>query len=422
MTNGKRYRMSSGSAKQHINAKGRNTASKVYCVNHGRIRFRLLAFQPLSLTLEDARPIELCIQNIPCRLALRCAHTGKSVQSTHGGSFISLDFSLIDESDLLVATSRGLDLIDDFFSGVSLVEGVTFDEVEPIEIVRNDNANPRDYILLRFLRLSMRRWNTPIPRTAIENVQSLLAHWDGLDTGRRLRRAARQYLKAIGTRSALAAFQHAYMGLEALEKPLAEALSIPAGVEIIQGHCAKCGAEYTHRRTVLAGVRAYVYGSIHPETAIAERKQEWKSINELRHELFHSLADTTQLERKAQSVAPAAMHCLHDAICCLSHAHDLESGIFKLVIGTRPMLMIGRFSSDGLGPLEQCRPLLEVDEACWADHPQHGLVPEFRISNPRVKNLEAVVFWLDVPLEIASEENLVRANWESKQTDSGPKI
>jgi hypothetical protein len=31
----------------------------------GQTQFRLLAFQPLSLTLEDPRPFELSIQNIP---------------------------------------------------------------------------------------------------------------------------------------------------------------------------------------------------------------------------------------------------------------------------------------------------------------------------------------------------------------------
>jgi hypothetical protein len=207
------------------------------------------------------------------------------------------------------------------------------------------------------------------------------------------------------------------MGLEALEKPLSDVIGIPPGVEVVRRHCTNCGIEYERRRTILAGVRAYLLGTIHPETATAKRKQEWRKINDLRQELFHSLEDITKLEEKAPKVVAAVMHCLHDAICCLSHSHDLESQTFKLIRGMRQIVFIGRFYSVGLSPLEECYPLLEVADSYWVTHPQHGFVPEFHIVNPGIKNLQGVFYWLNVPLGKASKENLMPANWEPKPTN-----
>ena len=120
------------------------------------------------------------------------------------------------------------------------------------------------------------------------------------------------------------------MGLEALEKPLANALNIPVGVEEIKGKCDNCGVDYTRKKTVLAGVRAYICGDFHPETSLPERRKEWRKINTLRQNLFHSLRDIDRLEDNAQAVLPAAMHYLHDAICCMSHSHHLESLKFEM--------------------------------------------------------------------------------------------
>jgi hypothetical protein len=378
----------------------------------GQTEFRLLAFQPLSLTLEDSRPFELSVQNIPCRFFLRPVHADENAQHTHGGTFIAVDFSLTQETDLLIATMKGVSLVEDFFSGVSLVEGATIRDVEPVQIVRAEPTTPKEYSLAHFLSLSMHHWDRPIPNTTIESVRGLLAHWDGLDSGKRLRRAARQYRKTIGTKDAIASFQHAYLGLEALEKPLADAIKIPPGVEVIQGKCEKCGAEYTRRRTVLAGVRACVCGEMHPGMATPERRKEWKEISEFRQKLFHSLEDIATLEQRAPRVLPAAMHFLHDAICCLSHAHTLESSDFR-IRGMRQIVLVGRFHAAGLSPLEQWRHL-HVKGGYWADHPQYGLVPRFQINNPGLEDLELFPCWLDAPIESASEENLVPANFESK--------
>jgi hypothetical protein len=380
-------------------------------------RFRFLAFQPISMNLYCREPFELYIQNIHCRLALWPVHTDKSMQRTHGGTFVAVEFLLTNEIDLLIAANKGLDLVNDFFSAVSIVEGTSLPEVKPVQIAFAEQALG-NYNLLYFLDLSIRHWDKLVSKNTIDAIRGFLAHWDGLDSGKRLRRAAHHYYKAIGTNDVIALFQQAYMGMEALEKPLANAMNIPPGVEEIKGNCEKCGAEYTRRRNVLAGVRAYVCGELHSEMASNERNKEWKEINRLRHELFHSLEDSNKLEEEAHRVAPAVMHYLHDAICCLSHAHKLESSCFKLVRGTRQIVLVGRFRSDGLGSSEPWRPLLEIENGYWVKHHQHGFVPEFRITNTGIKDLEAAFFWLEKPLGSASQNDLIPANWEHNQTNS----
>jgi hypothetical protein len=151
-------------------------------------------------------------------------------QNTYGGMFVTIDFSLVCENDLLRATQKGLDLVEDFFSGLSLVEGAIFRESQPFQIIRIEKEPPHKYSMIHFLDISMRQWHKPISSVTIYEIRKLLAHWDGLDSGKRLRRAARQFNKAKGIANVLTAFQHAYMGLEALEKPLANKLNIPAGV------------------------------------------------------------------------------------------------------------------------------------------------------------------------------------------------
>jgi hypothetical protein len=380
--------------------------------------FRLLAFQPLSLSLELSCPFELSIQNIVCRFALRPAHNDKPSQLTHGGTFIVIEFSTKEPTDLLPATQKGLDLIEDFLSALSLVEGATFRDVEPVQIISIDQTFPQKYTFVHFLNLSMNHWHKPISQETFQAVQSILAHWDGLENGKRLRRAARQYQKALGTDDAFMAFQHAYMGLEAIEKPLADIMEIPAGVEEIEGHCEKCGEKYIRKRSMLAGVRAYVAGAIHPEAFVPEKKREWKEINDLRHKIFHSLQDNKKLELKVRSVLPAAMHHLHDAVCCLSHSHDLESPTFKLVRGMNRLIFIGKFEAVELEPLEECRPLLDSEHGYWVPHPQFGFVPRFKIQTPELDDLGGIFCWLNGSLRNATKENLIPANFEDHQNDS----
>ena len=374
--------------------------------------FRLLAFQALSLSFDFSSPFELFIQNLKCRFAFRPAHSNRATQLTQGGTFVVIEFSTEKVSELFTATRIGLDLIDDFFSALSLVEGATFRDVKPVQIMIVDQIVQGEFVFINFLNLSMNHWHKTISKEDFQHIQSILAHWDGLDNGKRLRRAARQFQKAIGSDDGLLSFQHAYMGLEAIEKPLADTMNISPGVEEIDGCCEKCGEKYTRKRTVLAGVRAYVSGATHPDDFDPERKREWKKINDFRHKIFHSLQDNKQLELKVHEVLPAAMHYLHDAICCLSHSHDLESSTFKLPAEMRPLVFIGKFNSSKLEPLEECQALLKFEAGYWVPHPQHGFVPRFEMQNPGHDNLSGYFFWLDKPLRSATKENLVPAIFE----------
>ena len=382
--------------------------------------FRLLAFQPLSLTLELPCPFELSIQNTMCRFALRPAHSDKPSQLTHGGTYIAIEFTTEQSIDLLPAAQKGLDLIEDFLSALSLVEGATFRDVEPIQIIGIDQKVTQKHTLVHFLNLSMNHWQKPISEETFQSVQSILAHWDGLESGKRLRRAARQFQKAIGADDALIAFQHAYMGLEAIEKPLADILEIPAGAEEIEGHCEKCGEKYIRKRTVLAGVRAYVAGAIHPQAFDPEKKREWKQINNFRHKIFHNLQDNKKLEKEVRTVLPAALHHLHDAVCCLSHSHDLESDTFALARGINRLIFIGEFNAVKLEPLEECHPLLGSEHGYWVPHSQFGFVPRFKIQAPGLDGFQGVFCWLNESLRNATKDNLVPANFEDNQKDSSP--
>ncbi|MBI3894352.1 MAG: hypothetical protein HY313_00325 [Acidobacteria bacterium] len=308
-----------------------------------------------------------------------------------------------------------MDLIEDFLSAVALVEGAPLRAIEPVQVARayESSSSLHRYTFVSFLPLIHNHWIKPISSATINRVRRLVAHWDGLDTGTRLRRAARHFRRAIGTSDDLAAFQNAYMGLEAMEKPLAQAMNIPPGVEELQGRCANCGATYTRRKTVLAGVRAYVRGDVHPATTSAERQKEWKELSSLRQELFHGLADTSELENRGQKSLPAAMHYLHDAICCQSHAHDLEFPRFKLARPPRQLIMMGAFTANELGPLQNWAPLFDTPDMHWVRHKRYGIVPEYRLRNRAVRNVRARFFWLKGPLSLASEARLEAAKWES---------
>jgi hypothetical protein len=289
---------------------------------------------------------------------------------------------------------------------VSLVEGITLEEAVPIQTVRIDPTSHKKYEAVLFIDPTLQYWPEPISDKTLKTVQGLILQWDGLDCGNRLRRSARHYRKALGSNSDLATFQHAYMGLETLEKPLAETMNMTPGVEEAEGTCENCDAKYVKRRTALVGVRAYVRGDKHSETSSPERRQEWKRINDLRHNLFHSLDDSNNLEQEANDIGPASIHYLHDAICCLSHAHDLESQGFKVVRKMRRPVLMARVTDSEIGPLKEWKPLMQVRYFRWVSDPCHGYVPEIGINNESHGNVEGAFFWIDGPLSEASEDKL----------------
>ena len=210
--------------------------------------FRLLALQPLSLLVEFENTFELTIQNVNCRFALKPAHADSALQLTHGGTFIAVEFSTNEDNNIFQATQIGLDFIEDFLAALSIVEGVTFKGVLPIQTMIMDQEEKQEYIFMHFLNFHMNHWHKSISKETFRHVHSMLAHWDGLESGKRLRRAARHFQQAIGAEDGLVAFQHAYMGLEAIEKPLANAIGIPHGVIEEEGKCEGCGKKYIKRK------------------------------------------------------------------------------------------------------------------------------------------------------------------------------
>ncbi len=347
-------------------------------IPNGHKRLRFLAWQPVAITFSDPAPVRLIIRQSGCLVAVRQVIEDDTVFGRIGGSFIALEFHLEASADLLQAAHHGLELVDDFLSAISLIEGATLRPAEPVLVARLEDDGGR-WLFVQFLRLQTNHWDTPIPLAAMKHARNLLAHWDGLDSGARLRRAARSYRSALGTGDEIAAFQHAYMALEALEKPLAEAAGIPPGVEEVTGSCANCGATYTRNRTTLAGVRAYVHGALHGVTDSAERQKEWKDMNKLRQELFHSLADVNAVRRRAEEILPATLHYVHDAVCCLT-------------------------------PLDESRAPLEVTKETWVSDERFRMrVPDVKFRNPGVPNLRFNFFWVSGPLSSATERDLEEA-------------
>jgi hypothetical protein len=256
----------------------------------------------------------------------------------------------------------------------------------------------------------------PIAQPDIKQLQAMLKHWDLLPKGGRLRRAAGIYRRSLQEEDDLSAFQEAYMGLEALEPPLAEQIGVSPGAEEIKGNCESCGAEFVRRRTVLNGVRAYIRGAQHPETAVSpQREAEWKEINALRNKQFHSLVDPEKLRSEARAVVAAAAHYLHDAICCLSHAHNLETANFKVMKGAPQLVLKGTVEPGIDDALESCRPVLTLNELGWDTHPEHGFVPRVNFVHDRVgAEIGGTFFWVSVSLDIATEIDLLPASFESE--------
>jgi hypothetical protein len=192
---------------------------------------------------------------------------------------------------LLVAASKGFELIEDFVSAITVVSGTTFAPCELVQVARLKEGGKHNCEFVQFLPLSNRHWHQELSDENVQSARKLLAHWDDLDNGHRMRRAARRYRSAAGAVDPVSAFQEAYIGLEAMEPPLAAMAGLIPGVEEISGECDNCGHQYVRKRTTLVGVRALVHRNLDLDKADEEHKNDWKMINSLRNELTHGLVD-----------------------------------------------------------------------------------------------------------------------------------
>lgn len=376
-------------------------------------RFRILTRQALSVALEQPVSFPVTVGQHSCRVFFKPSEVDPGLQRQLGGAFVHVEFEAA-QSDMLRAVSLGAQLTEDILAGLAVITGLQFGGVTFVQLLDVTSRDITPFLFL--LAPSHLHSERSVTTNDIAHLRSMVAHWDYLPRGGRLRRAAGLYRRSLQEPDDISAFQEAYMGLEALEPALAEQIGVTPGSEEVKGNCEKCGAEYTRVRTVLNGVRAYIRGAQHPEPAANEqRESEWKKMNKLRHGLFHSLEDLDKLRTVARSVVAAAAHHLHDAICCLSHAHDLESPDYRVIKGAKQLVLKGIVEPGIQGPLEDSLPVLTVKEFGWDAHPEYGLVPRVNVvPNYGSAEIGGNFFWVPDPLDLASEADLIPARFESQ--------
>ncbi|WP_457102310.1 hypothetical protein [Mesorhizobium sp. USDA 4775] len=361
--------------------------------------YRVLARQPLSIDVA-VKQVALSIQGVSCSIAIRPAHSEPARQKEVGGSILAIEFEGEEDTDLIAAARDGFELIEDFLSAVALVSGSTFGPSTLDQVARLGTAKKENCEFLQFLELPNRHWHEAISEPMIKTVRGLLAHWDGLESGNRLRRAARRYREAAGRLDDIAAFQGAYVGLEAMEPPLAKMVGLAPGTELVKGSCEHCGKDYTRKKSTLVGVRAFVMESLDPANADPQRKGDWKLINTLRNDLMHGLADEGDLKSRPFDALVASMHYLHDAILVCSHATDQYSEKYRLVRAF-PWVLAGSYTARSWKELSEWDQIIGTSEFKWVSHAGHGLVPEIHIVNHE-KDLGAGFARLTKPISFAT--------------------
>ncbi len=369
--------------------------------------FRVLALQPLALDVGSSGIHELDIQGVSCRIAIKPAHSDLAKRRELGGTTLAIEFLSDPDLDLFEAARAGFELIEDFLSAITVVSGTTFGPSELLQVARLDEADGQNCEFLIFLPLPLKHWHEEIAEEKLKSVRGLLAHWDGLDSGYRLRRAARLYRSAAGNVDDITAFQEAYIGLEVLEKPLATVAGFEKhGTEQIKGSCEKCGHEYVRNRTTLVGVRAFVHGTVDTETADPDRKADWTLVNKLRNDLAHGLVDENDLGETPQRGLTAAMHYLHHAICVLSHAPDLTSSQYRLARGGIEYVLMGRYHAPEWPALSDWGQVVDTSQFSWVQHARHNWVPQLTFNVRSVEDLEVAVGRLVKPRSAASMDDV----------------
>jgi hypothetical protein len=374
--------------------------------------YRVLAKQPLSLEVDGGRFIEnLSIQGVSCRIAITPVHPEPDRQRSLGGSLFTIEFQREHDADPIVVAREGVELIEDFLSALTLSSGPTFGPSRLVEVARLIRKSGTCEFM-QFPELPAHQWSEPITAATLSKVRDLLAHWDGLESGKRLRRAARRYRDAAGNTDDIAAFQQAYVGLEAMEPPLAKMVGLTPGTEEIKGSCEQCGAEYIRKRTALVGVRAFALASVDPAEANDQRKADWSLMNKLRNDLAHGLVDANLLAHRPHDAFIACMHCLHDAISICSHAADDFSEQYRLRRGTTPYVIAGTYEKASWGELSEWSGACKISSFEWVPHAKYGLVPELKLYNSALAELKIGLCRLTRPMAFATMNDLERANGE----------
>ena len=325
---------------------------------------------------------------------------------------IAVEYEAETTHDLIAAARVGLELIDDFLSAITVVSGTTFGTSEVVQVARRDPGKKLNCEFMQILPLPLRHWHERISEDNLNSARRLLAHWDGLENGHRLRRAARSYRSAAGVADSVSAFLEAHMGLEALEKPLALHAGLTPGSEEVEGSCEHCGHKYTRKRTTLVGVRAYVHGSVDGDTADQDRKSDWKLISKLRTDLTHGLVDEDELGQRPDRALLSSMHYLHSAICTCSHAYDLDAERYVLARGGVVYVLLGRYSAPVWTSLLKWDRVIATRDFTWVSHDVNEFVPELGLLNDGVQDLQVGFGRLNQPMSIATMSDISRVEME----------
>lgn len=370
----------------------------------GLCLYRVLMHQPLSVRLDCEMPMSLDIQGTECGVLIRPEHDDAQIQREKGGSLIAIDFIGSAGDDLIDAARRGLSLIEDLLSAIALTSGHTYDETSIAHVLRW-HPDTTECEFLVFKQLGLNHWQKAVAESEVAQAQLLLRHWHGLDDGKRLRRAALRYRYALGSRDDVTGFQQAYIGLEALEKPLAAARGIPHGVEEVSGECDNCHHKYTVKRTRLVGVRAFILDGETNDTAEEGRKADWKLINSLRNDLVHGLEDIDKIGDKPLRGLLAATHHLRSAIGKCSHDDSLTTEQHSIARGG-PMYALHGVVSGATLPKDMSMAPIETTSFRWTPHPSHGFVPEINLRNT-MGPTKIRVGYLDAPFTTATMKSLI---------------
>jgi len=374
--------------------------------------YRVLVKQPLSMELDTGEVLDLSIQEMACRLSIRPEHGDPATQREIGGAILAIELQTNADLDLITVARGGFQLIEDFLSALSVASGMTFEKSTLVQVARLTKDETLNCEFVQFNPLYLRHWHNPVSAAMIKSASKLLAHWDGLEIGNRLRRAASRYRAALGTSDDVSAFQEAYIGLESLEKPLAIAAGLTPGSEEVSGKCDACGHVYVRKRTALVGVRTFVHASKDIKAADPQRRSEWKLMNELRNDLMHGLEDLNELGDRPHTALLASMHYLHDAICHLCHVSDLVADTYRMARGGSTFVTCGRYSASSWPSLEEWGELLGPSSLTWVKHPIHGLVPEINVKNSDMTDLELIFGGTRKPFAVASFEDIDPVNVE----------
>lgn len=375
--------------------------------------YRVIVRQPLSVDGGIIGIVhDLSIQGIACNIVIRPAHAEPEKQRETGGSLLAVEFHGPSDADLLDMARIGFELVEDFLSAIALVTGMPLRQSTLALVSRQLEANTqRNCEFLQFLEVPVNHWPRPISAEALASVKHLVAHWDGLEKGKRMRRGARQYRDAIGNLDDAGAFQEAYIGLEAMEPPLAKMAGLTPGTEETTGECAQCHATFVRKKTTLVGVRSFVLGEKDPAKGTGQRKGDWKTMNELRNNLMHGLIDSQEYGKSVHEGVVSAMHYLHDAICICSHAPELSLEKYQLPRGGTLYAIHGRYTAASMPPLKNFAEPIETSAIRWVSHAM-GFVPEVAIKTHGIGDLELAICKLSAPISIARTDLLTEARYE----------